>query len=61
MLLIVSALIYLVMPLDLIPDFVPLLGFTDDATVILFVLKQINSDLALYKEWKAKIEVESKI
>jgi uncharacterized membrane protein YkvA (DUF1232 family) len=33
-LLIVGALAYFVMPFDAIPDFLPLIGFTDDAAVI---------------------------
>jgi uncharacterized membrane protein YkvA (DUF1232 family) len=43
--LVVVAILYFVSPLDLIPDWIPLAGFIDDAAVIAFVLKQINTDL----------------
>lgn len=58
LLLLISGLLYLVMPLDLIPDFIPVLGFTDDVTVLLFVIKQIKADIAIYKEWKANLALE---
>lgn len=50
--LIVCAIIYFVSPIDLIPDFIPVAGYIDDAVVMAFVIKQINSDLQKYKEWK---------
>ena len=32
---------YLVMPIDLIPDFVPVIGYADDAIVVAFVLRSV--------------------
>ena len=49
---IIVALIYLVMPLDLIPDFL-FGGYIDDALVIGYVVKKTSDELNLYKEWKA--------
>ena len=44
-------LLYLVSPLDVIPDFLPG-GFTDDAAVIGFVLRKIRSELAAFEAWE---------
>ncbi len=41
--LITGALGYLVFPLDLIPDVVPVLGFTDDLAALLAVLKTVGA------------------
>ena len=37
-----GALAYFVMPIDLIPDFLPLVGFTDDAAVIAAALAAVS-------------------
>lgn len=39
--LIVGALGYLILPVDLIPDFIPAIGFTDDLGAILLALSKI--------------------
>ncbi len=45
---VVSALIYLVSPIDLIPDVFPVVGHLDDAAVIMACLKLIQKDLDAY-------------
>lgn len=42
---IVAVLIYFVSPFDFIPDVLPLVGFTDDLAVVLWVGKSIKSEL----------------
>jgi uncharacterized membrane protein YkvA (DUF1232 family) len=51
---IVASLLYLLSPIDLIPDFIPLLGFIDDIAVIGLVITQISSCLNTYETWKKK-------
>ena len=46
------AVTYLVSPLDIIPDFIPVLGFVDDAAVFALVVSSFESELDTYKEWK---------
>jgi uncharacterized membrane protein YkvA (DUF1232 family) len=48
---IVGSLLYLFYPIDIIPDYVPLYGFLDDAIVITLALKMIKKDLDSYKQW----------
>jgi uncharacterized membrane protein YkvA (DUF1232 family) len=50
-LLVTAALLYFLSPLDTIPDFLGPLGFTDDATVILFVLSSLRTEIDRYKQW----------
>jgi uncharacterized membrane protein YkvA (DUF1232 family) len=43
---VVAAVAYVIMPLDFIPDFIPLLGWGDDATIAAIALK------TLQRHWK---------
>lgn len=43
--LIIGALGYLIMPADLVPDLIPMLGFTDDLSAIYFVVKTVSSSI----------------
>lgn len=50
---IVAALIYVISPVDLIPDCIPVVGFVDDVAVIMFVLKLgVAEDLDKFRIWK---------
>lgn len=49
---VVVALIYILNPIDIIPDFIPLIGHIDDALVVAICLKTIKADLENYQAWK---------
>ncbi|MCR5402848.1 MAG: DUF1232 domain-containing protein [Butyrivibrio sp.] len=50
---IVAALIYVLSPIDLIPDFIPVIGYLDDAAVVLLVLGLgVDKDLDKYRKWQ---------
>ena len=40
-----SALAYFVLPFDFIPDFLPLLGFTDDAAILLTAIRMVGAHM----------------
>jgi len=48
----VAGLIYLVNPLDLIPDFIFHLGLIDDLSILLFVGNQLRDELKAFEEWE---------
>ncbi len=50
--LIAAAIVYFINPIDILPDFFPVIGFTDDAVVLAAIFKSIQEDLKKYKEWK---------
>lgn len=51
---IISALVYFVSPIDLIPDSIPGVGYIDDSIVVAVCLKMVDSDLQEYKTWREK-------
>jgi uncharacterized membrane protein YkvA (DUF1232 family) len=55
------ALVYVLSPVDFILDVLPGVGLMDDAAVLAFCLKLIDSELKKYKEWKETREVEAEV
>ena len=49
---IIGALGYFILPIDLIPDFIPVAGFTDDAAALIACLKSVSDNVT--PEIKAK-------
>ena len=51
---IVASVIYFVMPIDLIPDFLVGFGLLDDAALLGWSVKTFSSDIDHFLEWESK-------
>jgi len=52
MAMIAASILYFVNPFDMVPDILPIFGFTDDALLFASVFKSIQIDLEKYCKWK---------
>lgn len=50
----VAAIVYIVNPLDVIPDAMPALGYLDDATVLALALKRSRDALDDFMRWETR-------
>jgi uncharacterized membrane protein YkvA (DUF1232 family) len=59
-LMIVAAILYFVTPFDLIPDFIPITGLTDDFGILLWVYNAANAEIDKFLTWeKSKLSHEN--
>jgi uncharacterized membrane protein YkvA (DUF1232 family) len=49
----IAGMIYFVNPFDVVPDFLPIAGYLDDAAVIGFVIKSIKDDIERFLAWES--------
>ncbi len=49
----VGALVYFLMPLDAIPDFIPGLGLMDDVTIVGLALTAVKTEIEKFREWES--------
>ena len=55
---VVATLLYFVSPIDILPDFIPGIGYIDDAAVVAFSFMNLKSDLDRFRRWKESRPVE---
>ncbi|AFM05410.1 hypothetical protein Fleli_3070 [Bernardetia litoralis DSM 6794] len=48
----IAVLIYLVSPIDALPDFIPVVGFIDDFALISWVITSLNTDILNFENWE---------
>ena len=51
---IIGALVYMISPLDVLPDAIPIVGLSDDLAVLIYVLKKVWTDVDPEIQEKAK-------
>jgi len=49
---IIAAVLYFVMPFDAIPDFIPLIGYLDDAVVVAYVMRLVHDEVEAFRVWE---------
>jgi uncharacterized membrane protein YkvA (DUF1232 family) len=47
-----GGLLYFFIPMDLIPDFLPILGLVDDFAVLSTIINSLQGEIADYRNWK---------
>lgn len=54
-----AAVLYFVAPVDVVPDFIPLIGHMDDMAVLMFVRDAAKVDIKKYRKWKKTNETSA--
>lgn len=49
---IIAVLIYFVSPIDFIPDFLPIIGLTDDLALVMWLFSSLTEDFANFEAWE---------
>jgi uncharacterized membrane protein YkvA (DUF1232 family) len=49
---IVAVLVYFVSPFDFIPDFLPVIGLTDDVALMVWLFGSLRTDLDAFSRWE---------
>lgn len=52
LLILLASFLYFVFPVDLIPDFLPLVGFTDDIALVVFVYQKLQEEIERFERWE---------
>jgi curved DNA-binding protein CbpA len=47
-----GGLLYFILPADLIPDFIPLVGYLDDLAVLTTIMNSLKGEINAYRNWK---------
>lgn len=55
LLIVLAAIIYFLNPIDLIPDLVPMLGFTDDFGILLWVYNTVSTEVDKFLAWEKSL------
>lgn len=49
---VIAVLVYFVSPIDILPDFLPIVGLTDDIALMLWLFSGIGDDIEKFRQWE---------
>lgn len=49
-----GGLLYFILPADLVPDFIPIVGYLDDLAVLTTIVNSLKEEIREYQIWKEK-------
>ncbi len=49
---VIAVLIYFVSPIDILPDFLPIVGLTDDIALMLWLFSAVKDDIEKFRQWE---------
>jgi uncharacterized membrane protein YkvA (DUF1232 family) len=52
---IIAGLIYFIAPIDVLPDFLPFIGLSDDIALLIFIMKSIGDEISRFEEWEKNV------
>lgn len=51
-----AVLLYVLSPIDLVPDFIPVLGFLDDLSLISWFMGKFQIEISNYRQWELQAD-----
>ena len=58
---VVAAILYFISPFDLISDFIPVIGLSDDVGVLLWVYNSLAGEIDKFTTWEKSMKLESAV
>lgn len=52
---VIAVLIYFVSPIDILPDFLPIIGLTDDIALMLWLFSGMGDDIEKFRQWENRV------
>jgi len=52
-----AVLLYVLSPIDLVPDFIPVVGFLDDLSLVSWFIGKFSAELVRFREWEQQAVV----
>lgn len=49
-----AVLLYVLSPIDLVPDFIPVVGFLDDLSLISWFIGKFKGEISSFREWETR-------
>lgn len=59
--LVVASIIYFVMPIDVLPDFILALGLADDAALLAWTFRAVADDIKAFLDWESAQQAEPSV